>query len=730
MRKVKSKQLALLLVFALMAGMVSGHPAQASKKKPRFSVKKVSVKKGKTKKISVKNGKGYKLSWKVKNKKIATLKKVGKYARKVKGKKEGKTTVICIAKKGAKKYRLKLSVRVVKRSEGDDVAVRTPGPVDKTGSPAVTPNGNPTGSPAITPGGNPTGSPAVTPNGNPTGSPAITPGGNPTGSPAVTPGTTAPGFTEVVYKSESFESGTAGFSGRGGTETITTKPGGVSGNCLSISGRNQSWHGASLNLTDSVVKDADYKISAWFKQNTGTDQVLKVSCTLNSGGEETYPAVGTVVVKSGEWTKFEETYRVPKDFTSLSIYFESSEGTFDFLVDDFSMIQTSEGIAPVDPLTLPSLKETYAGAFEHMGTCLSYNGWRAGNQLLDDSLMSVVCKQFNSFTLEDEMKPEAILKGSKTISTEIAKGSAYNYIIPDNYKEEIVPELNFDTLDKVLQKAYDKGIKMRAHTLLWHQQTANRIFKEDYNDSKGVVSKETMDARVEFYVRTVVSHVLQKEKEITGSAGSIVYAWDITNEYTHRTNDATALWMNVYGDMGLRPSYVKAAYTYAYEELEKENVENKVTLFYNDYNTYLEADNIISLINFINEDKVICKGVGMQSHLDVDYPTVDAYGATIDKFQKAGLEIQITELDVTINCPKGSYNANLKRTDADQADYLYRLMQTILAKKQAGANITGVTFWGLYDTISWRADYSPLLFSSGLNAPKESFYRVIEAAKK
>ena len=39
----------------------------------------------------------------------------------------------------------------------------------------------------------------------------------------------------------------------------------------------------------------------------------------------------------------------------------------------------------------------------------------------------------------------------------------------------------------------------------------------------------------------------------------------------------------------------------------------------------------------------------MQSHLSVGRPTVEEYGAALDKFLATGLEVQITELDVTIN---------------------------------------------------------------------------------
>ena len=43
-----------------------------------------------------------------------------------------------------------------------------------------------------------------------------------------------------------------------------------------------------------------------------------------------------------------------------------------------------------------------------------------------------------------------------------------------------------------------------------------------------------MDAREDFYIHNVMAHVMEKEKELTGSAGSIVYAWDVVNEYLHR----------------------------------------------------------------------------------------------------------------------------------------------------------------------------------------------------
>lgn len=63
--------------------------------------------------------------------------------------------------------------------------------------------------------------------------------------------------------------------------------------------------------------------------------------------------------------------------------------------------------------------------------------------------------------------------------------------------------------------------------------------------------------------------------------------------------------------MGLKPTYVKAAFEYAYDELKRENVQDKVTLFYNDYDTYFSVDDELALISYINEgeEAKICGGI-------------------------------------------------------------------------------------------------------------------------
>ena len=253
---------------------------------------------------------------------------------------------------------------------------------------------------------------------------------------------------------------------------------------------------------------------------------------------------------------------------------------------------------------------------------------------------------------------------------------------------------------------YENGIGMRAHTLVWHSQTPQWFFKNEYSASNGYVSQSVMDARMEFYIKTVMNHVY------SSSYGSCVYAWDVVNEYFHATNSG---WEAVYGKCGNRPAFVKRAYQYAYDCLDYYGLSGKVSLFYNDFNTYMEVNDVITMINYINSDKKLCNGVGMQSHVGTTFPSVDYYTQALKSFVNAGFEVQITELDTS------------SKSSSDQANYVYQLMKNVNSIKKSGGNISGITLWGISDDVSWiSASEYPLLFSS-LNVPKESYYKFIQA---
>lgn len=746
MQKKQAKVFAGLLSMSLAVSLMTplqGVSGQAARRKIALSKKSVTMTVGQKKTIRIKNAKGKRIKWSIKKKSIASYKKSGKYAVKLTAKKKGTTTLTCKVKNGKwKSYRCKVKVKkatLVRTPVATNDVVKTtekPSPTAVVTMPSV-PTQTPTDgqdkpqepekTPTVKPTATPTAKPTATPTVTPTAKPTATPTAKPTATPTATP---AGEFAEKTYLSTGFEDGTDGFTGRGAAK-VAVASGGRSGNCLSVTGRTSTWNGAELNVTDSIVKGATYSISVWVKQTTSSDQTIKLSANLTVSGQDSYPAIKEeTTLKSGVWTKIEGTYEVPESFSKLTFYVEGPSGNFDFLVDDLTITQTTAGKEPFNPEGLTSIKDTYSGIFERVGNVLSYNtSWNNGYQMQSDDTMKFVKHHFNSYTLENELKPAQILSDwSGTISVSEAK--KLGYVIPDGYTESTVGKLNFDSVDKILEIANQYGLQMRGHVMQWHQQTSTRFFKEGYSSSGANVSKEVMDKRLEFYIRSVMKHVMDKEKSLTGKAGSLVYCWDITNEYTHRTNDPAATsWMDVYGDMGLKPTYVKKAYEVAYDELKQYGLQKDITLFYNDYNEYDVADEIVELINHINEgeEAKICGGIGMQSHITVNYPSLEKYGTAVDKFLATGLQVQVTELDIGIEDGQ---------TEEDLANHYSDIMKLLISKQENrdksvnARGITGVTVWGLYDAISWRKPTSCLLFGESLEDPKPAFYSFLEAATK
>lgn len=388
------------------------------------------------------------------------------------------------------------------------------------------------------------------------------------------------------------------------------------------------------------------------------------------------------------------------------------------------------------PVDNDSLLKEYGKIFGNVGTCLTYSGVFDKKELQDKETMDFVRENYNSFTLENEMKPSYLLADSEASFFDPpfnelmsrSEAEAQGYTIPEGYTESKVPKINFDRMDKILKIASDNGIRMRGHTLIWHKQTPMAFFKENYNADGAFVSPEVMDQRVIYFVTNVMKHIY------SGEYKDVVYVWDICNEYFHmsdqdRTGDN---WSRVY-DVGstsnptTEPSFVKLAFKTAYDVLSEYGMADKVPLMYNDYNTSQVKDKIISLFNYLNtQDSInvngekICAGVGMQCHLDVKWPSVSEQLGTVKSFIDAGCEVQITELDI-IN--------GLDSSEEKRCDYWYDFMKGLVDFRKDGAAITGVTFWGLSDSVSWRYGQKALLYGESIKDPHKALYAVYSAAQ-
>ena len=302
--------------------------------------------------------------------------------------------------------------------------------------------------------------------------------------------------------------------------------------------------------------------------------------------------------------------------------------------------------------------------------------------LSDKDRMAIVKDQFNSVTMENEMKPDTLLGNKPVIG------------------EDGFPVLSFTVPDMMLKeiKAYNdtagrdgRKIMVRGHVLVWHSQTPEWFFHEEYNVDKPYVDKQTMLARMENYIKQVMEHYESEDSEYRG----MIYAWDVVNEAVNDTDGGMrtdSSWFRVFYSF----DYVEWAFVYA-----NQYAPAHIKLFYNDYNDInpKKADGICKLIEQIKSNpEARIDGMGMQGHYDMNFSDV-LFKQSARKYAAVVDEIQITELD--LKASTGFDGTDMEEEYQKQADVYKSLYDAVKSLKQEGVPITAIVFWGTDDRHSW-----------------------------
>ncbi|MEK0316118.1 endo-1,4-beta-xylanase [Cohnella sp. 56] len=508
----------------------------------------------------------------------------------------------------------------------------------------------------------------------------VTPGAEPARTPAVP-------FNTVTFEDQS----QGDFVGRAGTETLTvTNEENHTDNgsyALKVEGRTDTWHGPTIRVEKNVDKGSEYKVTAWVKLISPASSQLQLSTQVGNGGTASYNTIQAKTVRAADgWVKLEGTYRyssVGDEF--LTIYVESSSNkTASFYIDDISFVNTGSAAVSVQKDLTP-IKTKYQNDF------LIGNAVSAAD--LDGSRLELLKLHHNVVTAENAMKPDA---------TQAVKGT-------------------FTYADSLIDKAIAAGMKVHGHVLVWHQQTP--AWMTTSNGSP--LSRDEALANMRTHIQTVMTHYGEKY-------GNNLISWDVVNEAMNdnppnptdwSASLRTSPWKTAIGN-----DYVEQAFLAAREVLDA-NPSWDIKLYYNDYNddNQNKATAIYNMVKAINDKyalahpgKKLIDGVGMQAHYNVNTKPENVR-ASLERFISLGVEVSITELDITA----GS-GGTISEKEAITQGYLYAQLFQIY--KEHAANIARVTFWGLNDATSWRKEQPPLLFDINLQA-KQAYYGVIDPDK-
>ncbi len=504
---------------------------------------------------------------------------------------------------------------------------------------------------------------------------------------------TATTSSDVIFET-GFEDGEgiSEFTGRGDVETIeavTTDS--YSGDySMLVSGKTATWNGPQILLDDRCEAGVEYTAGAYVKTAWYSTVTLSMEYTDTSGTRH-YSNLYSVI-SQGDWVQIPATkFSFTDDVTNVYLYIEGSD-TVDLYVDDFVI---AAGTVYEIEQDIPSLKDVYSSYFK-IGTAVTTS------ELAPQATKDLIEKHFNSITLGNELKPDALLDQEASI----AAGN-------EN------PQISLASARTILNYCRDNNISVRGHVLVWHSQTPDWFFKENYDDDGDWVSEEVMLARMENYIKNVFAAIEEEYPTVD------FYAWDVVNEAwlddgSVRTGGAQSEnsnysgWVKVFGDN----SFIEYAFEYA-----RKYAPEGCKLYYNDYNEYItgKTDTIVEMALDLKE-KGLIDGIGMQSHLDARsgsdaYPSVSAYRKALAAFAATGLDIQITELDATIVT-----NQPTDENFEGQAQYYSDIMDAIV---EYSDYISAVVFWGTTDDRSWRATGYPLLFNEDYTA-KPCFYSIVD----
>ena len=366
---------------------------------------------------------------------------------------------------------------------------------------------------------------------------------------------------------------------------------------------------------------------------------------------------------------------------------------------------------------VPALKDEYTKYFDYIGLAVPEN------QLSSDVLMQGLSYQVNCFTCENECKPDFIFNWTKPGATE--------WFTAEDGNEYKVPAklTGFTRLEKILSIAKKYNMIMRGHVLVWHNQTPDWFFKEDYSSAGQYVDKATMTARQEWYIKSVLEFVKSWEEK-NNDDKRIIVAWDVVNEactdegWTDNPLRITSPWYSIYGD----DTFIVNAFRYANKYAPAE-----VKLAYNDYSSY--APNKTKAICRVVQDIQAAKDaridiVGMQSHVSMSYPAVSDYEKALKQFLELGVDVQVTEMEI-------AFGGQLTTQEVLKRRYIDYFKLFLKYRKVPGKNgITGITLWGTKDEVSWIRNNGdgtntiqrPLLFEKDYEC-KPAFFGVLETAQ-
>ena len=333
--------------------------------------------------------------------------------------------------------------------------------------------------------------------------------------------------------------------------------------------------------------------------------------------------------------------------------------------------------SPEEPATL---KDSLKGKF-YIGAALNVEQiWERA-----EADVEIIKKQFNSIVAENCMK--------------------------SMYLQPKEGEFFWDDADKFVEFGEQNGMWIVGHALIWHSQLPRWFCVDEDGEN---VAPEVLKERMKSHIHTIVTRYKGR-----------VNGWDVVNEAI--LDDGSYRQSKFYEILG--EEFVLLAFQYAQE------ADPDAELYYNDYNEWHagKSETVVRLINTLKERDIRIDAIGMQGHFGMEYPSFEEYEAAIQAYTNAGVNVMVTELDLSIlPLARREIGAEISTNieyqqqfnpytegvpEEKMLEWTNRMLDFFKLFLKYEGKMTRVTMWGVSDGGSWKNDFPvrgrtdyPLLF--------------------
>jgi len=280
---------------------------------------------------------------------------------------------------------------------------------------------------------------------------------------------------------------------------------------------------------------------------------------------------------------------------------------------------------------------------------------------------------------------------------------AFNYMVAENACKFVSIQgtkgrFNFNDCDAHYNKAKELGMDFRGHALIWHSMAPKWLEYEDSN---------TMRNSIVNHITTVLKHYEGK-----------IDTWDVVNEAIDDDSNGNGWkYRNSFLYQKNR-DFIDLAFKTARQ------VAPKVKLFYNDYNTegiWGKSESVYQFVADLKKRNIPIDGVGLQYHVSVqNQPEFNKINDLIGRYCKLGLEVHITELDVS--CVN---SCNAGDVESRQSQVFTNALKACLNNSCC----TAFLVWGIGDPDSWLGNDKKGLLFNGNYQPKSQYNALLNVLK-